>query len=306
MTKNYLVYVNGGFIPSQEASVSVFDHGLLYGDGIFEGIRVYDGVVFQLDAHLTRLYQDAKAIRLAMPLAKKALEEAVLETLRRNKLVNAYIRLVVTRGTGDLGLNPRKCPHPTVIIIAKPVDALHGAEAKQRGLHTIIAATRRHPVDTTSHEIKSLNYLNSILAILEANTQGADDAIMLDSRGFVAEATGTTLFAVQNGQLYTPPLYASILDGITRRFIISLARELNYPVTERDLTVFQLRNVDEIFLCGTMGEVVPVVSIDGQPVGVGKPGPITRHLLEEYSQRVKDPQHGTPIQSRAAPAPKTM
>ncbi len=306
MTKNYLVYVNGEFVSSQEASVSVFDHGLLYGDGIFEGIRVYEGVVFQLEAHLNRLYLDAKAIHLSIPLSKDALEEAVLETLRQNKLVNAYIRLVVTRGKGDLGLDPRKCPHPTVIIITMPVDSLHGAEAKERGLHAIIATTRRQSVDSASHELKSLNYLNSILGKLEANMRGADDAIMLDSRGFVSEATGTTLFAVRNGQLHTPPLHASILDGITRRFIISIARDLGYTVTEGDLTVFQLRNADEIFFCGTLGEIVPVVSVDGQPVGLGKPGPVTLRLMEEYTQRVKNPQFGTPIKEGANPTPLTM
>jgi len=295
MPGDYLVYMDGKFVPSREAVVSVFDHGLLYGDGVFEGIRAYSGVVFQLDAHLDRLYRSAKVLHLKIPLNKDKMREAVLETLRRNNLDSAYIRLVVTRGKGDLGLDPRKCEKPTVIIIAQPVDPTHGEEAKHRGISVIIASTRRNPTDTTTHEIKSLNYLNSILGKLEANTKGADDVIMLDWRGFVAEATTTTVFAALWGRLQTPPLHASILDSITRRFTISLARELGYTVVEEDLTVFQLRNADEVFLCGTHGEVVPVTSIEGQPVGDGKPGPITRRIMEAFAKRVADPRYGTPI-----------
>lgn len=297
MSKEALIYLDGEFVTSQEAKVSVFDHGLLYGDGIFEGIRVYEGVVFQLDAHLDRLYRCAKLIWLNIPLSKAEMKEAILETLHRNNLAEAYIRLVVTRGKGDLGLDPRKCPKATVIIIAQPVDSLHGAKAQEQGISTIIASVRRQTPDSTSHEIKSLNYLNSILAKLEANAHGVDDAIMLDHRGFVAEACVTTLFIVCNGQLYSPPLHASILDSITRRFIIKIAKELGWSVAETDLTTFQLRSADEVFLCGTFGEIIPVTSINHQPVGNGMPGPLTQELVKEFKQRRKDPKFGTPIRT---------
>ncbi|MFW9830756.1 MAG: branched-chain-amino-acid transaminase [Candidatus Thorarchaeota archaeon] len=295
MKKDPLIYIDGKFLPRQEAKISVFDHGLLYGDGIFEGIRVYDGVVFKLDAHLDRLYHCAKAILLNIPMEREAMKAAVLETLQRNGYQDSYIRLLVTRGKGDLGVNPAKCPKASVIIINIQVEPMHGHGSKEQGITTIIASTRRQAPDSTSHEIKSLNYLNSILACLEANRQGVDDAIMLDQRGFVAEATGTTLVAIRNGELHAPPLTASILDSITRRFVLNMARELGFQVHEKDMTLFQLLMAEEVFLCGTMGEITSVRSINGQTVGKQSPGPVTQQLIAEYQSRRKNPKYGTPI-----------
>ncbi|MDO8056495.1 MAG: branched-chain-amino-acid transaminase [Candidatus Hermodarchaeota archaeon] len=295
MVKDPFVYIDGKFISSQDAKISVFDHGLLYGDGIFEGIRVYDKVVFMLDAHLDRLYHSAKAMTLTIPLEKAELKEALLETLRRNGYRDSYIRLLVTRGKGDLGVNPNKCPKASVIIINVQVLPMHGAASAQKGISTIIASIRRQAPDATTHEIKSLNYLNSVLATIEANRQGADDAIILDQRGFVAEATGTTLIAVRNGVLHAPPLTASILDSITRRFVMGLAEELGYLVLEADMTPYQLLMAEEVFLCGTMGEITPVRSINGHQVGDEVPGPITQQLLETYSERRKNPKYGTVV-----------
>jgi branched-chain amino acid aminotransferase len=294
MVKDPVVYIDGKFVPSQEAKISVFDHGLLYGDGIFEGIRVYDGVVFKLDAHLDRLYRSARAMWLTIPLEKGALKAAVLETLRRNEYRESYIRLLVTRGKGDLGVNPKKCAKASVVIINIQVEPMHG-QGSQDGISTIIASIRRQAPDSTSHEIKSLNYLNSVLASLEANRQGADDAIILDQRGFVAEATGTTLVAVWQGALHAPPLTASILDSITRRFVLDMAEELGYQVHEEDMTPFQLFMAEEVFLCGTMGEITPVQSINGQRVGDQTPGPVTQHLITEYKARRKKAEYGTSI-----------
>ena len=292
MTKDPVVYIDGDFIPSQEAKISVFDHGLLYGDGIFEGIRVYDGVVFKLDAHLDRLYRSARAMWLTIPLEKAEMKAALLETLQRNGYQDSYIRLLVTRGKGDLGVNPKKCPKASVVIINIQVEPMHGHDAKN-GITTIISSIRRQAPDSTSHEIKSLNYLNSVLATIEANRQGADDAIILDQRGFVAEATGTTLVAVWKEALHAPPLTASILDSITRRFVLDMARDLGFTVYERDMTPFQLLMAEEVFLCGTMGEITPVRSVNNQSIGAETPGPVTQKLLLEYVKRRKNPEYGT-------------
>jgi len=294
MVKNPVIYIDGEFVPSEEAKISVFDHGFLYGDGIFEGIRVYDGVVFKLDAHLDRLYRSARAMLLTIPLEKAVMKATVLETLRRNKYRDSYIRLLVTRGKGDLGVNPKKCPKASVVIINVQVEPMHGHGSKN-GISTIIASIRRQAPDSTSHEVKSLNYLNSVLAMLEANRQGADDAIILDQRGYVAEATGTTLVAICGGALHAPPLTASILDSITRRFVLNMAQELGYRVREEDMTPFQLLMADEVFLCGTMGEITPVESINGQRIGNRTPGPVTQHLISEYEVRRKQPEYGTSI-----------
>jgi len=294
MAKDPVVYIDGEFVPSQEAKISVFDHGLLYGDGIFEGIRIYSGVVFKLDAHLDRLYRSARAMWLTIPLEKAEMKAVVLETLRRNGYQDSYIRLLVTRGKGDLGVNPKKCPKASVVIINIQVEPMHG-HGKADGITTIISSIRRQAPDSTSHEIKSLNYLNSVLATIEANRQGVDDAIILDQRGFVGEATGTTLVAVWDGALHAPPLTASILDSITRRFVLDMAQDLGFPVYEQDMTPFQLLMAEEVFLCGTMGEITPVKSINGQTIGATTPGPVTQKLLATYTERRKDPKNGTPI-----------
>jgi len=293
--KELLIYIDGEFYRKSEAKVSVYDHGLLYGDGVFEGIRAYNGTVFKLEEHLDRLYRSAHAIKLRIPLAKKEMTEAVLKTLRKNNLKDAYIRLVVTRGIGDLGLDPRKCPKPTVIIITDPRIQIYGADVKQKGLTVIISWVRRDSVDATSHEIKSLNYLNSILAKIEANNAGVDEAICLDKTGFVCEGTGENIFIVKEGKIATPPISTGILAGITRERVMKLAEDLEYTVVERNITPNELFNADEVFFTGTAAEVVPVTEINRRVVGDGKPGSITKRLMKEFDRIVKDPREGTPI-----------
>jgi branched-chain amino acid aminotransferase len=274
-----LVYIDGKFYPKSEAKISVFDHGLLYGDGVFEGIRVYDGVIFLLKEHIDRLYNSAKFIKLNIPISKEEMIAAVVETVKRNRAKNSYIRLVVTRGMGDLGLDPRKCSKPSIIIIVEQIQLVGGA-AKEKGVSAIIASTRRDSVSATTHEVKSLNYLNSILAKLEAIEAGADMAIMLDSRGFVSEAEAANLFIVRDGIIATPPTTAGILDGVTRRRIIRLIRELGMEIVERDITPFELITATEVFLTGTGAEILPVVKINGIQIGDGVPGPITKKICK--------------------------
>ncbi len=235
------VYIDGNFYPKSEAKISVFDHGLLYGDGIFEGIRAYNGIVFRLKEHIDRLYRSAHMIMLEIPIDRDEMIQKTLETLRRNRLKDAYIRLVVTRGKGDLGLNPRRCPKPTIIIITDSI-MLHGDDAKEKGIDALISWVKRDPVDATSHEIKSLNYLNSILAKLEANIWGVDEAIVLDKNGFVCEGVAENIFMVKDGKLCTPPTYTGALHGITAQAVQDLAKKLGYDVKETIITPFQLFN----------------------------------------------------------------
>jgi len=286
-----LVYIDGKFYPASEAKISVFDHGLLYGDGVFEGIRVYDGLVFKLKEHVDRLFDSAKVIKLDIPMTKEEMVNAVVETLRINRIKNGYVRIVVTRGVGDLGLDPRMCPKPTVIIIADVIQ-IYRTEAKERGLTAIISSVRRDPVDATSHEAKTLNYLNSILAKIEASAAGADEAIMLDHRGFVSEGTGDNIFIVKNGVVYTPPRTAGILPGITRNRVIELCEELGIKLVEKDITVTELYTADEVFVTGTAAEVMPITMINGRPIGDGKLGPVTRRLMEEFSRLTRNPREG--------------
>jgi len=288
------IYFNGQFVPEEEAKISALDHGLLYGDGVFEGIRAYGGYVFKLEEHLDRLYDSAKAIRLEIPLSRAEMREAVLETLRVNQLHTSYIRLVVTRGVGDLGLDPRRCAQPTIIIIVREWKSLYPEEFYQSGLRAIVAATRARPPESLSPSIKSLNYLTNIMAKIEANAWGADEAIMLDVRGNVAEGTAENVFIVKEGVLYTPPVTTN-LPGITRATIIELAHEANYPVKEEFFGVAQLYMADEVFLTGTAAEVVPIVEIDGRAIGTGEPGPITRDLRERFKAITGRPETGTPI-----------
>ncbi|MCS7142236.1 MAG: branched-chain-amino-acid transaminase [Aigarchaeota archaeon] len=290
-----LVYIDGEFYPRSNAKISVFDHGVLYGDGVFEGIRCYNGVVFKLIEHLERLYASAKAIRLNIPLTIDELKDAVIKTLRVNGLRDAYIRLVVTRGVGDLGLDPRKCGRPTVFIIAERMDPILGSVAKERGVRVIISSIRRDSIASTSHEIKSLNYLNSILAKLEAINANSDDAIMLDANGFVSEATGANVFIVKNRALHTPPVTAAILPGITRRFVMELASSKGIKTYERDITPTELVLADEVFLTGTGAEIVPVVNVNGVSIGEGRPGEVTKTIMEEFDRRKVLPSEGTPI-----------
>jgi branched-chain amino acid aminotransferase len=294
MDKEALVYVDGRFVPKSKAMVSVFDHGLLYGDGIFEGIRAYDSSVFRLKEHITRLYDSAKAIRLKIPLTQHEMTEAVLETLRKNQLRDAYVRLVVTRGAGDLGVDPSLCGAPTIFIIAEPMASSLGPK-EPKVVRLIVSSYRRDAVDATSHEVKSLNYLNSVLAKIEANYAEADDAILLDRRGFVSEATVTNLFLVKDGRLATPSSAAGILHGLTRDRIITLCSDLGLEVEQRDITPFEVMTADEVFLVGTKSEILAAGSISGVKVGTGGAGPITKRLYQEFSKVVHRPEEGISV-----------
>jgi len=292
--KELLIYIDGKYYPKSEAKISVYDHGFLYGDGVFEGIRAYNGSVFKLKEHIDRLYASARAIMLEIPMKKEEMIRTVIETLKKNNLTNAYIRLVVSRGVGDLGLDPRKCSKPTVIIITDRIK-LHGGNAKDEGLTAIISWVKRDPVDATSHEIKSLNYLNSILAKIEANTANVDEAICLNKEGFVCEGVAENIFTVSNGIIITPPTSTGALRGITRTVVIEIAQKLGYSVLKKEITPSDLFLADEVFFTGTAAEVVPVKEINKRKIGDGKPGPITQKLMEEYHKLVLDPKHGVPI-----------
>ena len=289
-----LVYINGKYYPKSQAKISVYDHGLLYGDGVFEGIRAYDGVVFKLKEHIDRLYNSAHVIMLEIPLTKEEMINAVLETLRKNNLRDAYIRLIVTRGVGDLGLDPRKCEKPTVIIITDAI-RLHSKEAKEKGLRTLIVWVKRDPVDATSHEVKSLNYMNSILGKIEANIAGFDEAICLDKNGHVSEGVAENIFIVKDEKLITPPTATGALVGITRNVIIKIAEKLGYKVIETNITPTDLFTANEAFFTGTAAEVVPIVEVNKRKIGDGKPGPITKRLMQEFEKIVRDPKEGVPV-----------
>ena len=290
--RELLIYIDGNFYPESEAKISVFDHGFLYGDGVFEGIRSYNGVVFKLKEHIDRLYNSAKAIMLDIPMTKDEMIEAVLKTLRKNGLKDAYIRLVVTRGKGDLGLDPRKCPKPSVIIITVPLLQLYDEKVRERGMSMIVSWVRRDSVDATTHEIKSLNYLNSILAKIEANNAGADEAIILDPNGFICEATGENIFIVKDGKLFTPPSTSGTLPGITASVIKEIAQKLGYQVIEKGITVTELYSADEAFLTGTAAEVMPIREVNKRQIGEGKMGPITRRILKKFMEYTRDPNNG--------------
>ena len=280
------VYIDGKYFDEHQARISVFDHGLLYGDGIFEGIRAYNGRVFKLREHIDRLFASAKAILLELPLSHAQFMAAVVETCRRNKLRDGYIRLVVTRGVGTLGLNPNRCKNPSVIIIAGKIQ-LYPPELYHNGMEIITVPTVRNLHSALNPAIKSLNYLNNILAKIEANNAGCEEAIMLNAEGFVAECTGDNIFIVKEGQLSTPPLAAGALHGITRRVVMELAAESGVKVAETNLTRYDLFNAEECFLTGSGAEVVPVVKVDGRVVGTGKPGPLTLRLVAQYHSLTK-------------------
>ena len=296
MPSELLIYIDGKYYPKSEAKISVYDHGLLYGDGVFEGIRAYNGSVFKLKEHIDRLYRSAHPIFLKIPLTKEELSEAVLETLRKNKLKDAYIRLVVTRGVGDLGLDPRKCPKATIIIITEPLLQLHSAEKVDNGINTIITWVKRNSVDAATHEMKSLNYMNSILGKIEANNIGADEAICLNKIGYVCEGVGENIFIVREGKLLTPPLSSGALDGITRMLIIRLAKKLGIEVIETNITPNELFTADEVFFTGTAAEVAPIREVNRRVIGSGKPGLVTKRIMAEFKKATKDPSEGAPIQ----------
>ncbi len=286
------IYIDGKYYDEKGAKISVFDHGLLYGDGVFEGIRAYNGRVFKLKEHIERLFSSAKAILLTMPLKQEEIMRAVVETCRRNKLREGYIRLVVTRGVGTLGLNPYRCKRPSVIIIAGKMQ-LYPAELYRKGLDLITVPTVRNLHSALNPAIKSLNYLNNILAKLEAINGGCEEAVMLNNEGFVSECTGDNIFIVKGSQISTPPLSAGALYGITRQVVMELALRCGYTVTEPNLTRYDLFNADECFLTGTGAEVIPAVKIDGRVIGAGKPGPVTERLISQYRALTKS--SGEPI-----------
>jgi len=275
------IWLDGKLVDQQEAKISVFDHGLLYGDGVFEGIRVYNGRVFELEAHIKRLYESAKVIRLVVPMSRSELISAVEKTVEANAVIDGYIRLVVTRGTGTLGLNPFVCEDSRLFIIADNIQ-LYPEELYEKGMKVISATTvRNHPL-AIPPQVKSLNYLNNILAKIEALDNNVPEAIMYNHEGYVAEATGDNVFIVKEGVIYTPPPEVGSLEGITRKVVIGLAREEALEVVEKNLTRFDLYICDEFFLTGTAAEVIGIVEIDGRVIGDGKPGPITRLLRKKF------------------------
>ncbi len=286
------IYIDGQHYSKNDARISVFDHGFLYGDGVFEGIRAYNGRVFRLTEHIDRLYDSAKAILLNIPVSKEEMETIVLDTLRINNLRESYIRLVVSRGVGDLGLDPRKCPKASIICIAASI-TLYPKEYYEEGLKIVTVATRRNIPEAVNPRIKSLNYLNNILAKMEATRQGAIEAIMLNQDGYVAECTGDNLFIVKNGELITPPSYIGALEGITKDAVMEIARVLNVPVSEKVFTRYEVYTADECFLTGTAAEVIPVTEVDGRTIGNGKVGEVTIKLKEAYHRKTQE--EGTPI-----------
>ncbi len=280
------IYIDGQFVEEKDAKISVFDHGLLYGDGIFEGIRAYNGRVFRLKEHIDRLFYSAKAILLDLPLSHAEFVKAVVESCRQNNIKDGYIRLVVTRGVGTLGLNPNRCKNPSVIIIADKI-ALYPEEMYRNGMVIVTVPTTRNLHNALNPAIKSLNYLNNILAKIEANNAGCEEAILLNSDGYVAECTGDNIFIVKEGHLLTPPLSAGALYGITRGVVQELARKAGMTVSEPNLTRYDLYNAEECFVTGTAAEIVPVVKIDGRVIGTGKPGPATATLIQAYHSLTK-------------------
>jgi len=287
------IYVNGKFLPQSEAKVSVFDHGLLYGDGIFEGIRAYDGRVFKLDRHLDRLYASARAIDLEIPHSREEMTRLILEACRRNRIRDGYIRPIITRGVGDLGIDPRKCKAgPTVVVIAQPQIALYAGDAYDRGLKVVTSSYRRVPPQSLSPSIKSLNYLNNIMARIEANQYGADEAIMLDNQGYVSEASADNFFIVRNSTIVTP-WTSTNLPGVTRETVMELAPTLGLQAMERPFTLYDVWAADEAFITGTAAEIGPVVEVDGRLIGNGKPGKVTKKLMKAFRELVTTT--GTPI-----------
>jgi len=281
-----IVYLDGQYLPREQAVVSVFDHGFLYGDGVFEGIRSYGGVVFRLKEHLVRLYESAKTVGMEIPISPKEMEEVVLETVRRNELQDAYIRLVVSRGAGDLGLDPRNCTKPTIVCIAASI-SLYPREMYENGLEVIITSTRKNRPDVLSPRVKSLNYLSNIMAKQELALAGVLEGIVLTADGYVAEATADNVFMVKNGKLYTPPKFLGILEGVTRNAVMDLAKQAGIEVREEVFTAHDLYNADEAFFSGTAAELIPVVKVDGRTIGDGKPGPVYKQLMEAFRALTK-------------------
>lgn len=279
------IYLNDRLVKKEEAVISVYDHGFLYGDGVFEGIRVYSGNIFQLDAHLDRLYESAHSIMLEIPYNREELQQIIIDTVNKNELSSAYIRLVVSRGTGNLGLDPRSCPKPSVIVIAEAL-AIFSEDLYKNGLKLASVATRRNRPDVLSPQVKSLNYLNNILVKLESVQSGADEALMLNDQGYVTEGSADNIFVIKNGKIKTPPAYLGALEGITRNVIIELGEKLGYEIEETPFTRHDVYIADEVFLTGTAIEVIAVVDVDSRMIGNGKPGSVTNHFLQEFRKLV--------------------
>src|ERR1700704_3117570 len=292
--KDAMIFIDGTFYSQANAKVSVFDHGLLYGDGIFEGIRFYNGRVFRLEEHIDRLWDSARSICLEIPMSKREMTEALLETIRQNDLRDGYIRQIVTRGVGNLGLNPAQCKTPSVIIIVAQI-ALYPEAVYKSGLTIVTVASRRTNPASLNPAVKSLNYLNNVMARIEANLANADEALMLNDEGNVAECTADNVFIVKRGQIFPPPITAGALRGITRAVVFEIAAETGIKVTEADITRHDVFIADEAFLTGTAAEIIPVVKADGRPIGTGKPGPITARMIARFREMTRET--GTPIYS---------
>lgn len=278
-----LIYLDGKLVPESEAKVSVFDHGLLYGDGCFEGIRIYNGRVFRLTEHIERLYESARSICLTIPISIAEMEKATVETVAANKLRDGYIRLVITRGVGPLGLNPYQCPTPGIIIIASGIN-LYAKEKYETGLNLITCATRRPPPAALSPQVKSLNYLNNIMAKIECIQAGCEEGIMLNEQGYVAECTGDNIFVIKKGQVYTPTIASGALNGITRMAVIEVMQEMGLTIHEVTMTRHEIYTADECFLTGTAAEVIPAVQYDRRPIGDGKPGKMTAEIIKKFKE----------------------
>ena len=287
-----VIYVNGRFMAKEEATVSVYDHGYLYGDGVFEGIRVYGGRIFKLDAHVHRLFDSAHTLGIQIPLSREEMTQAILETVRRTGFRDAYIRPVVSRGAGDLGIDPRKCPRPNVVIIVDSIQ-LYPEEAYRKGLRMITTSTRQRPVDVLNPRIKTCNYLNNILARMEANLVGVDEGLMLTTQGYVAECTADNVFVVKSDRVLTPPAHLGILQGITRQTVLDVCGGLGIAAGEQILTLHDMYTADECFLTGTGVEMGPVVELDGRRIGTGRPGPITMRILAAFRELAA--REGTPV-----------
>src|SRR5947199_542757 len=291
-SKQLRIYIDGRFYSEADAKVSVFDHGLLYGDGIFEGIRFYNGRVFRLEEHLERLWDSARSLCLEVPMTRQQMNEALLDTIRKNDLHDGYIRLVITRGVGNLGLNPEQCKNPSVIIIAATI-ALYHEDFYQKGLNIVTVATRRSNPASLNPAVKSLNYLNNVMARIEANLAGADEALMLNDQGNVAECTADNVFIIKHGQIFTPPIAAGALRGITRSVVFDIAAETGLKIAETGITRHDVFIADECFLTGTAAEIIPVVTADGRVIGNGKPGPISTRMIGLFRELTSET--GTPI-----------
>lgn len=289
------IYIDGEFFDEADAKISVFDHGLLYGDGVFEGIRFYNGRVFRMEEHMERLWESARSICIEIPISRREMDEALLETIRQNNLRDGYVRLIVTRGVGNLGLNPAQCKRPSIIIIASTI-ALYPEEVYRKGLTVVTVPTRRMSAAMLNPAIKSLNYLNNVLARIEANLAKADEALMLNDIGNIAECTADNLFVVKRGRVMTPPITAGALRGITRSVVFDIAAELGIKISEPELTRHDVYIADEAFLTGTAAEVIPMVKVDGRTIGNGEPGPITTRMIARFRELTRE--SGTPIFSK--------